>query len=122
MWLDYTDESVLASSDVIGLLILHGVLLQRAEIAHLLIKPSSQQSQAYHTLAVQLLRHRQALLEIIRILIGRKIPHLGTSRVEAFYFRLDAIEVTHYSTYVGGVSVLGPVEVIGSPIAKDDVT
>lgn len=110
MGLNHTYESIFASSNVIGFLILHGVLLQRTEIAHLLVKPSSQQSQTYHPLTLQLCSHSQTLLEVIRILISRKIPHLHIFfLVEGLYFRLDAIEISDDSTDIGGVSVFGPV-------------
>ncbi len=69
LWLDQTDECILACSNEVSLLVLQCVLLKGTQVAHLLVESSPQQSQAYHPFALQFLCHCQSLLEIVGVLI-----------------------------------------------------
>jgi len=98
-----------------------GIFLQNAEVVHLLVEASPEDSQADNSLVFQLDGHGQAFFKVIGVLLLREIPNLYVRRVVAPNFGLDAIEVSDDGANVGGVAVLGSVEKIGGAIAEDDL-
>lgn len=116
-----SEDCALSGGQKIRIHVSNCIFLENAEVVHLLVEPSTEDSQAHDSLIFQLDGHGEAFFKVIGVLILGEIPNLDVRRVVAPNFGLDAIEVSDDGANVGSVAVLGSIEKIGGAIAEDDL-
>jgi len=120
--LDDGDDCGPAGGQKIRIHVSDGILLENAEVAHLLVEPSPEDSKTDDSLIFQLDGHGQTLFEVICILLFREITNLDVCRVVSSNFGFNAIEVSYDGADICCVAVLGAVEKIGGAIAEYDLS